>query len=110
MKENDSALKRRCPGCSSESIPVSELILSDAVCPRCREHVAVHWLFRAVFFPVTLLATLILGFVVAMDQGLYAALLIVSVPIGAIGFIKARFCPLVIRRPRPPSARDARGL
>ena len=32
--------------------------------------------------------------------GLYAALLMISLPIGAIGLIKARFSPLVVKRPK----------
>ena len=95
-------MTRRCPHCSSDSIPVSDLILSDVTCPRCRQRIGVHWLFRAVFFVLVTVTTLLTGFVVAVDQGLYAALLVISVPIGAIGFIKARFSPLVVR----PQARN----
>ncbi len=57
--------------------------------------------FRAVFFIVTLAATVAVGVIVLAAQGLYAALLMVSVPVGAIGFIKARFCPLVVRDKNP---------
>ncbi len=59
--------------------------------------VGVKWIFRAIFFVVILVTTIILGFVVLIDQGLYAALLMISLPIGALGFIKARYCPLVAR-------------
>jgi hypothetical protein len=58
-------------------------------------------MFRAVFFVVILAATVSLGFVVLIDQGLYAALLMISLPIGAIGYIKARYCPLVVRKKVP---------
>jgi hypothetical protein len=94
-------LNRKCPSCLSESISVSGLILSDVVCVNCGQLVGVHWLFRSVFFVVILVATLFTVFVVLVNQGLYAALLMFSVPIGAIGFIKARYCPLVIKRQRP---------
>jgi len=77
------------------------LILSDVVCTQCGQSVGVHWLFRSVFFVIILVATLLTVFVVLIDQGIYAALLMFSVPIGAIGFIKARFCPLVLKRPEP---------
>jgi hypothetical protein len=69
-----------------------------AIFPR-RSRVGVHWLFRSVFFVIILVATLLTAFVVLIDQGLYAALLMISVPIGATGFIKARFCPLVLKQP-----------
>ena len=93
-------MNRRCPGCSSETVPVSGLILSDVLCATCGRRVGVHWLFRSVFFVIISIVTLFTVFVVLVEQGLYAALLMFSVPIGAIGFIKARFSPLVIRRQR----------
>lgn len=73
--------------------------MSDAVCGSCGETVGIHGLFRAVFFVVVLVATILTAVVVLIDQGLYAALLMISLPIGAIGFIKARYCPLVLKRP-----------
>ncbi len=91
-------LTRNCPSCSSESISVTELILSDVTCTNCGLLVGVHWLFRTIFFVIILAATLLTAFVFLIDQGLYAALLMISVPIGALGFIKARFCPLVLKR------------
>jgi len=57
--------------------------------------------YKAIFFVVILVATIVVGLVVLIYQGLYAALLMVSLPIGAIGIIKARYCPLVIRRQEP---------
>jgi hypothetical protein len=57
--------------------------------------------FRAVFFVVILAVTLLTGLFVLVDQGIYAAILMISLPIGAIGFIKARFCPLVVRKRQP---------
>ena len=98
-----TTLNRKCPNCSSESISVTGLILSDVACTNCGQLVGVHWLFRSVFFVIILVATLLTAVVILMDQGLYAALLMISVPIGAIGFIKARFCPLVLKRLKPES-------
>ena len=62
-------------------------------------------MFRAIFFVVILAATVVVGVVVLVDQGLYAAILMISLPIGAIGIIKARYCPLVVRNQEP----DAEG-
>jgi uncharacterized membrane protein len=90
-----SALNRICPNCSSQSISVTELIFSDAICANCDHLVRVHWLFRTVFFVAIFIATLLTVLVVLVDQGLYAAILMFTVPIGALGFIKARFSPLV---------------
>lgn len=80
---------------------VSGLILSDVLCPNCGELVGVQRVFKAVFFLIILVATIVVGFVVLVDQGVYAALLMISLPIGAIGFIKARYCPLVVRNKNP---------
>lgn len=97
-------LSRKCPNCSSESVSVTELILSDATCTNCRELVGVHWLFRSFFFVIILVATLFTAFIFLIDQGLYAALFMTTVPIGALGFIKARFCPLVLKKPKHEKA------
>lgn len=91
-------MNRKCPKCSAESVPVSGLIVSNVHCPGCGQLVGVHWLFKAVFFVIILAVTLVTIVVVFADQGLYAALLMFSVPIGVIGYIKARFCPLEIKR------------
>lgn len=90
-----SALNRNCPNCSSESISVTELIFSDVVCANCDHVVRVHWLFRAVFHVVILIATILTVVIVLVDQGFYVAILLFTVPIGALGYIKARFSPLV---------------
>ena len=88
-------MNRSCPNCSSESISVTELIFSDVVCANCDRLVRVHWLFRVVFHLVIVIATILTVVVVLVDQGFYAAILLFTVPIGALGYIKARFSPLV---------------
>ena len=93
-------MQRRCPSCASEAVPISGLIVSDAQCTACGAQVGIRWAFRALFFVIILVVTAVLGIAVLIEQGLYAALLIISLPIGAIGYIKARFCPLVARNPQ----------
>jgi hypothetical protein len=51
-----------------------------------------------VFFVIILALTILTTTIILAEQGLYAALLMVSVPIGAIGFIKARYCPLEMKQ------------
>ena len=109
-KRGAKVLSRNCPNCSSESILVTELILSDVTCTNCGQLVGVHWLFRSVFFVIILVATLLITFVVLIDQGFYAALIMISVPIGALGFIKARFCPLVLKGRKPESQNSSAEL
>jgi len=50
-------------------------------------------LFYLLTFVVTLFSTL----AILADQGLYAAILMFPLPIGAMGYLKARFCPLEAR-------------
>lgn len=94
-------MNRKCPQCSHESVPVAGLIVSNVSCANCGTLVSVHWLFRSVFFVVILIATILTAVVVLADQGLYAALLMISVPIGSLGYIKARLCPLVSKHRNP---------
>ena len=91
-------MNRKCPNCSHESVSISGLIVSDVVCANCGQLVGVHWLYRSLFFAVILITAAVTVLVVLVEQGLYAALLMISVPIGALGYIKARFCPLVAKR------------
>lgn len=91
-------MNRKCPNCSDESVSVSRLILSDVRCASCGQIVGVQTVFRVVFFVIILIATLFTVLVVLVDQGLYAALLMMTLPIGAIGIIKARYCPLAVRK------------
>ena len=127
MSQTSLKLKRetelipKCPHCKEDVNTVSyrelqggfwgrRYIYFCASCPptNCSQLVGVHWLFRSVFFVIILVATLFTVSVVLIDQGLYAALLMISVPIGAIGFIKARFCPLVVKR-RKLEPRESEG-
>ena len=96
-------MNRECPNCSTDSISVSGLIVSNVDCSSCGQLIGVHWLFRAIFFVIIFVVTLVTAIVVLADQGLYAALLMISVPIGVIGYIKARYCPLEIKRRRDDS-------
>lgn len=102
-------MNRKCPSCSEESVSVSKLILTDVRCANCGQYVGIQWMFKAIFFVVIFMATVVVGFVVLMHQGLYAALLMVSLPIGAIGIIKARYCPLVIKRQGPDAKSSSDG-
>lgn len=100
-------LNRQCPKCARESIPVSGLIVSSCECLECRAIVGVHWLYTSVFFVLILLVAVPSALAVLVQQGVYAAMLWAPFPIGALGYIKARFCPLDVKRrredPRRPS-------
>jgi hypothetical protein len=80
--------------------------MSRVVCANCNRLIGVHWLFRVLFFIVIFPAAVLTALVVFVDQGLYAALLFVSLPIGAIGYIKARVSPLTVQRQMEPQQRS----
>jgi len=98
-------MNRDCPACRANKIPVSGLIVSAADCPGCGALVGVHWFWRILFFLVTLLVTVPSTIAVLAQQGVYAALLWLPFPIGAIGYLKARFFPLETKRRRPEPRR-----
>lgn len=100
-------MNRQCPKCAIETIPVSGLIVSNFDCGSCGEHIGVRWFYRAVFFVVIVLVTAPSAIAVLAQQGIYAALLWVPFPIGALGYIKARFCPLEVKRRRDDSRRPS---
>jgi uncharacterized protein (DUF983 family) len=89
-----TALNRDCPNCSENTISVSGLIVSNFGCPNCRAIVGVRWLYKAGFFLVMFVVTVLTSIAVLAQQGVYAALLWLPFPIAAIGYLKARFCPL----------------
>ena len=88
---------------------MSGLIVSSFDCSNCGEVVGVHWFYRVVFFVVILLVTVPSAVAVLAQQGVYAALLWAPFPIGAIGYIKARICPLEVKRHRDDSRRPSPG-
>ncbi len=92
-----NAMKRKCPGCSSDTISVKELLFGDCRCKSCRQVIGVHRV-ASVFasfaiFTVAIVTTLI----VLIELDLWAALLWFTLPVGALSYVKARFCPLQIK-------------
>ena len=70
------------------------MLVSNVDCPNCGAFVGVQWLYKAVFFLVIFSITVPSTIAVLAQQGVYAALLWIPFPIGAIGYLKARLCPL----------------
>ena len=85
---------RICPVCSQPSIEISELLVSNAVCPNCHSTIGVHWLFGGFFYVLIFAVAGISTLLVLARFGIFAAILWFSFPIGAIGYLKARFSPL----------------
>ena len=90
---------RVCPACLQPSISVSELLVSSARCSNCGSTIGVHWFFGTFFYVVIFAATAISTFLVLTRFGVFAAILWFSFPIGAIGYLKARFSPLQRKDP-----------
>lgn len=97
-------MNRTCPNCSRKSIPVASLMLSRANCPTCGTLIGVRRYYAALFFVITFAVTATSRIAILAQQGLYAALLWLPLPIGALGYIKARFCPQQVRSGPPENA------
>lgn len=93
-------MKRTCPNCASQSVSTRELLFGNCRCGSCRCIVGVRRfasaIANAVIFAIATLTTLI----VFIELGLYAALLWFTLPVGALSYLKARFCPLEVK-PEP---------
>jgi hypothetical protein len=89
--------KRICPNCSERTVPVKRLLFTNYDCRECGAVVRAHWFYGMFFYILTFVVTLFSTLAILADQGLYAAILMFPLPIGAIGYLKARFCPLEAR-------------
>ncbi len=63
--------------------------------------VGVHWLFGGFFYVIIFIVAAVTTIIVLSQFGIFAAILWFSFPVGAIGFLKARFSPLVVKPPEP---------
>ena len=90
---------RECPNCSERTVPVKRLLLANYSCEECGALVRAHWLYGALFSLVTIVVTLFSIIVILAQLGLYAAILMLPLPIGAIGYLRARYCPLEAKPP-----------
>lgn len=89
-----------CPGCRQVVVPATDLFVSDAQCPSCGRRIGVHRLFGAVFFVLISVVTVVSTVAVFARFGLFAALFRLPFPVGALGYLKARLSPLVVRSER----------
>ena len=94
-------MQRKCPNCSADSIPVRELLFGLYQCPMCRCYVRVNRLVSALFTLAIIVVTVGTSIMVLTLFGIYAVIVWFVFPVGAIGYLKARFCPLVAEPPQP---------
>ena len=87
-------MNRNCPNCSAASIPVSELLLGACRCPACRTGVRVNRFWSILFSILIVVVTVASSLMVLSLFGIYAVIVWFVFPVGAIGYLRARFCPL----------------
>ncbi len=88
--------KRRCPKCKEQTLATNALLFSDQVCSSCSTVIGVQRIYAALFGAATFVVTVCSSVAVLATQGMYAALLLLPLPIGAMSYLKARFSPLVV--------------
>ena len=89
-------MQRNCPNCSNSSIPVSGLLVGPCRCPACGVTVRVNRAVSFLFSVLILVVTLVTSYMVLSLFGIYAVVVWFIFPIGAIGYLRARFCPLAV--------------
>ena len=94
-------MQRTCPNCANKTVPVSALLFAPFRCPDCATVVRVAKLPAAVFNLLILLVTVVTTGMVFLQAGLYGAIVWLPFPIGALSYVKARFCKLETLPPSP---------
>ncbi len=101
-------MNRVCPNCASHSVSTKDLLFGNCRCASCHCIVGVRRLAaalaNAVIFTVAIVSTLIVFIVL----DLYAALIWFTLPVGALSYVKIRFCPLEVK-PEPYRSGDSSG-
>jgi uncharacterized protein (DUF983 family) len=87
-------MQRICPNCSQRSIPLSGLLLGACRCAACGHYVRVNRVAGFLFSILTVVITALTSYAVFALHGIYAVIIWFAFPVGAIGYIKARFSPL----------------
>ena len=93
-------MQRACPNCSHNSIPVSGLLVGPCRCAACGVTVRVNRAASFLFSILILVVTLVTSYMVLSLFGIYAVVVWFIFPIGAIGYLRARYCPLTVM-PKP---------
>jgi hypothetical protein len=89
-------MQRICPNCSVRAIPVAELLFGVCRCPNCQVDVRVNRFASLLFSLVIIAVTIATSLMVLSLFGVYAVILWFAFPIGAIGYLKTRYCPLTV--------------
>ncbi len=85
-------------------MPVTAVLFTEFRCPNCAGLVRVSKFQAAIFNLLILIVTLATSGMIFLQAGLYAAIVWLPFPIGALSYLKARFCSLDVRPAKPPGA------
>ncbi len=88
---------RTCPNCSQQTVPVRELLMGTFRCPACQAIIGVNPVASFLFSLLIIVVTVGTSLAIFTLFGIYAVIVWFMFPIGAIGYLKARYCPLNVR-------------
>ncbi len=83
-------------------MPVTAVLFAEFRCPNCSGFLRVSRYQAAIFNLLILVVTLATSGMIFLQAGLYAAIVWLPFPIGALSYVKARFCRLEVRSTEPP--------
>ncbi len=82
-------------------MPVSAVMFSEFRCPNCSSTVRISKVAAALFNLLILVVTVVTTGMVFLQAGLYAGIVWLPFPIGALSYVKARFCSLEAKSTGP---------
>ncbi len=89
-------MNRPCPNCSADSISTSDLLVGTVRCPVCAAHVGLNRFVSLLFSILIVVVTVVTSYMVLSLYGIYAVVVWFVFPVGAIGYLRARFSPLTV--------------
>jgi uncharacterized protein (DUF983 family) len=85
---------RTCPNCSSASISTTDLLVGSVRCPACATRIGMNRFVSFLFSVLIVAVTVTTSYMVLSLYGIYAVIVWFVFPVGAIGYLRARFSPL----------------
>jgi uncharacterized protein (DUF983 family) len=89
-------MMRTCPNCSSASISTTDLLVGSVRCPNCGARIGMNRFVSLLFSLLIVVVTLATSYMVLSLYGIYAVIVWFVFPVGAIGYLRARFSPLKV--------------
>lgn len=85
---------RTCPNCSIASISTTDLLVGSVRCPACSARIGMNRFIALLFSILIVVVTVATSYMVLSLFGIYAVIVWFVFPVGAIGYLRARFSPL----------------